>query len=162
MNRESGIRVLARLRRSRAPLGRALLALFTTTWLGLALQPCTAEASQPGDEAPPAAAPAQHEGCGGGTAPEPAPPEPMHDCPHCPPGGNAGDCGTALYCGSAGVPGIAAKSVELPRADPGAWLDLPVPLPQVLPDTAPAWVVPIRQPRAAPRPLQQRYCRYRK
>lgn len=162
MNRESRISVLARLRRLRLPLGRALLAAFVASWLGLAVQPCMAEAATGPQDASPAATTAHHDGCGGGAAPEPVP-EPQHPCPHCPQGGGQGDCGTALDCEAAGVPGILVKAAESPRADLGAWIDLPADPPAAQSMRAPPGAtfepVPSRTP---PRNLQQRYCRFQK
>jgi hypothetical protein len=151
MNRESGIRLLVRLRRSRASLGRALLALFTVAWLGLALQPCVAQASH-AHGAPASAEHSGHGGCGG--EPQPAP-----DCPHCLPGSQAGACGTALDCGSAGAPAPAVKAADAPRADVGAWIDLPLPAPDTLPDGT-SLPAPDERPAAlvAPRSLLERYC----
>jgi hypothetical protein len=158
MKGESRNGLLARLRRSRVPLGRAVLALFTTTWLGLAVQPCMAEAAQGGEIATVAEADAHAGGCGGASAPVEAPQD--HDCPHCPP---SGDCGTALECDAVGVPAMVGKALELPRADLGAWIDLPEPLP--IADWRPVrgWTAAGPQdPRASPRSLRQRFCTYLK
>lgn len=152
------------LRRVRLPLGRGVLAVFAATWLGLAVQPCMAgEAPADGAAAP---APMEHHagGCGGESAPEPHS-APAHDCPHCPPGGMQGnDCGTALNCKSVGVPAMVSKAAEPPRADFGAWIDLPVaPAPAVLQRHPPASAIAAqRSPHPPPRPLQQRFCSYQK
>lgn len=158
MKGQSTIGVLARLRLSQVPVARAVLALFVTTWLCLAVQPCMAEAAATGDVATEQAATGHHAGCG-----DMPPPAPAHDCPHCPPGDHAGDCGTALDCASVGVPAMVSKAVEPPAADLGAWLDLPAPLPRSLADPAPLRATQSRHPpRASPRTLQQRYCSYLK
>ena len=164
MNRASTIGLLAKLRRLRLPLGRGVVAMFAATWLGLAVQPCMADAPQAGE--PDAPAPMAHHagGCGGEAAAEPQP-APAHDCPHCPPGGlYAVECGTALDCKSVGVPAMVSKAAEPPRADLGAWIDLPVPLPAAMVQSraAGAAAAAPRAPRAPPRPLQQRFCTYLK
>lgn len=161
MNRAPAIGLLATLRRLRLPLGRGVLAMFAATWLGLAVQPCMADAQHAGEPVP-----MEHHagGCGGETSSGPQT-APAHDCPHCPPGGlDAGECGTALDCKSVGVPAMVSKAAEPPRADLGAWIDLPAPLPAaILQSRAPgATAAAPRAPRAPPRPLQQRYCSYLK
>jgi hypothetical protein len=164
MNRAPAIGLLAKLRRLRLPLGRGVVAMFAATWLGLAVQPCMADAPHAGEPAAPA--PMEHHagGCGGEAASQPQT-TPAHDCPHCPPGGmNAGECGTALDCKSVGVPAMVSKATEPPRADLGAWIDLPVPpSAAVLQRHAPAAAIAAqRSPHPPPRPLQQRYCSYLK
>jgi|DewCreStandDraft_4_1066084.scaffolds.fasta_scaffold189571_2 hypothetical protein len=164
MNRGSAIGLLSRLRRLRLPLGRGALAVFAATWLGLAVQPCMADAVPADGTAEPAPMERHAGGCGGEAAPE-RQSAPAHDCPHCPPGGmNAGECSTALACTSIGVPAMVSKAGEPPRADFGAWIDLPVPPGGASPPSrAPgAAVAAQRVPRAPPRPLQQRFCSYLK
>jgi hypothetical protein len=155
--------LLARLRRSRLGLGRGVLAVFTATWLGLALQPCTADAS-PDDEAV-TQSPMDHHAGGCGGEPAQPQPEPRHDCPHCPSGGlHAGDCGTALDCKAVGVPAMVSKASDPPRADLGAWIDLPAlpPGAYLQPQVPGAAVMADRSPRAPPRSVQQRFCSYLK
>lgn len=160
MRRESAVGVLSRLRRLRRPLGSAALALFTASWLGLAVQPCLAHASS--DE--PAQASVTHHAGGCGGEAEPAPQAtPTHDCPHCASddAAHAAGCGTALDCDAVGLPGLSAKPTEPPRADLGAWIDLP--LPDADPGLAPRLVraaAAALAPRAPPRLLQHRYGRF--
>ena len=164
MNRAPAIGVLEKLRRMRLPLGRGMVAMFAATWLGLAVQPCMADALHAGEPAAPA--PVEHHsgGCGGEHVPAPQS-APSHDCPHCPTSGlHAGGCGTALECEAIGVPAMPSKATEPPRADLGAWIDLPEPPSGAAPQThAPGAIAAThRAPRAPPRSFQQRFCSYLK
>lgn len=144
------IGLLARLRRARIPLARAVVVLFAATWLGLAVQPCVASGTTHHDAATPVHGEGHAGGCGdAGTAPEP----PGHDCPHC---AHPGDCGTALECDAIGVPAMVGKPAEPPKADFGAWIDLPMQSAPPSPTPARTWAQSIRRPpRAPPRSLQQ-------
>lgn len=150
------------LRRLRLALGRPALALFAATWLGLALQPCTAHALEaPAADA--AASAGEHAGCDG----EPAPPATPagHDCPHC--AGSAGalrDCASdvATACDAIGVPALVTKSSDLPPADPGAWMDLAVAGRLLADPRGPPPSAMRHHPPASARPLQQRFCTYLK
>lgn len=131
------------------PLTRALVVLFTVSWLGLAVQPCVA-------------ASADHSG-----APAPAMPAGgAHDCPNCPPPAvDPGDCGmvVAIDC--------AALGTAVPATQPLKGLDMqvpvglpPSPLYLLLAEPARSGPPPLPDPgrHVAPCTLQQRYCSYLK
>jgi hypothetical protein len=137
--------LLARLRSMQSLTGRPLAALVVLSWLGLALQPCCATASQA------VAAQGGHD-----AVHHPA----GDDCPHCPPRNGSGDSdpGTALDC-----PALAAAAVTAPVDSSLASLPPAVPLPErvalVGPDVG--GVVPIALQRRWRPPtvsLQEQYC----
>jgi len=105
--------LLARMRRSQGTCGRALVALFAISWMGLAVQPCVAGVGN------------DHAGAAGHQMPA-AHGDP--GCPHCPPPPAEDDpCGTpsALNCDGVDVPAPPAKAADAPHWDACAAIDLP-------------------------------------
>ncbi len=151
------------LRRRRGSLGRALVAAFAATWLGLAVQPCMAHdaASEPtpsGD--------ARHQGHdhhAGGDMPAG---DMSQHCPHCPPGPTDGhDCatGTALECDAVGAPGLPTQHHD--QLEPAKLLVGMAPVLIIAPLVAlegsqPA--SPVDSPHPPGATLQQRFCTYLK
>ena len=131
------------------PLTRAMVVLFATGWLGLAVQPCLAAGAHDAGATLPGM-PAPH----------------GHDCPHCPPpADDTHDCGNAvaLDCAAVGEPALAAQAQK--NLDTHATVAIcAAPLHVAL---AEAGRVGPRAPpdpgrHVAPRTLQQRYCSYLK
>ena len=143
--------VLGRLRRRQPVAVRWLTALFAFSWLGLALQPCSAMESH---------------GDGGMASHGAAAGETTHDCPHCPPPADPRDdlpCGNALSCDAVGAPAMPSKVSDAQPAD----LVILMSLPDAQASAAVPGPCPLRPPRYAERwtpsaSLQQRYCSFLK
>ena len=146
--------LLSRMRRSQFPVTRVLVALFATSWLGVAIQPCAAMSHDSMDAHPGTAG---HHTVGD---------VPAHHCPHCPPapdGNEACDEAGSLSCDGLETPVLPCK--DLKTAQP----DLPVltGFLKIQDFSSGALAVPVlqadpgpwRPPTASP---QQRFCSFLK
>ena len=144
--------MLAAFRRVQAPVARVVTALFAITWLGLAIQPCTAMDQDP------TAGPSGHADHGSDGS------DGSHHCPHCPPSGEgAGHAGTALACDAVGLPAVPSKDVDTPQPDLALSI-ASIDHRQAFAATAPLIHRLTRPPdwRPPTASLQQRYCSYLK